>query len=200
MLDKPKLPSEPTALEAWSRTRNGTRSWPKVLGQSPDRRSCHQAGRPRRFQLDRRAEQLIAIAAIDGRDDNALLSIEEVASWLGVSVSFLAGCRRRNDGPKFVEVLPRWFVYRRGDAIAWLRERACSRTGRPEDRAESPEDNSDVRFYAEPEPIDLRNVIESRLDGARDGDRWPCQVVGPRGDRLPQGMLRHDERDDQGHR
>lgn len=81
---------------------------------------------PTRHHLDKRAEEIAALEA--DQSDDALLSTQSVAEWLGVSVQFLEIGRCRNYGPPFVRVSPRMIRYRRGDVVAWLRERKHAST------------------------------------------------------------------------
>lgn len=73
--------------------------------------------------LDRRAVQLATSTDAAGPADD-LLTTAAVAAWLGVSLQFLEIGRNRGYGPKFVRLTPRMIRYRRGDVVAWLRERA----------------------------------------------------------------------------
>ena len=81
-------------------------------------------GQPRRHHLDRRAD---AIADALGDNDD-LLSTRAVAELLGVSTQWLEIGRCKNYGPSFVRVSPRMIRYRRGDVLAWLRERTHAST------------------------------------------------------------------------
>lgn len=82
--------------------------------------------KPATHHLDRRADHIIGRAP-DGDADN-LLSTKEVATWLGVSEQWVEIGRHRGYGPKFVKVAARRIRYRRGDVIAFLRERTHAST------------------------------------------------------------------------
>jgi len=81
---------------------------------------------PKTHHLDRRADAIVAAGA--GCDDE-LLSTQDVARWLGVSVPWIEIGRSKNYGPKFQRLSARHIRYRRGDVVEWLRARtyACTR-------------------------------------------------------------------------
>jgi hypothetical protein len=86
----------------------------------------------RNHHLDRRADNLIAEGA--GNPDD-LLTTEEVAAWLHVSMQWLEIGRHHGYGPPYVRISPRMIRYRRGDVLTWLAGRthtstADYRTGR----------------------------------------------------------------------
>jgi hypothetical protein len=81
---------------------------------------------PRRHHIDRRAEKIIADSADNAADD--LLTTGAVADWLCVSTQFLEIGRSKDYGPHFVRIGPRTILYRRGDVLAWLKERTFSGT------------------------------------------------------------------------
>jgi predicted DNA-binding transcriptional regulator AlpA len=80
----------------------------------------------RSFHLDKRAEQILD--ADSGGDDDELLSTREVATWLGVSRTWLEIGRSEGYGPRFTRLAPRIIGYRRADVVAWLRERTHQST------------------------------------------------------------------------
>jgi predicted DNA-binding transcriptional regulator AlpA len=71
----------------------------------------------RRHHLDPRAEDLIAAGAGKVND---LLTTEQVAAWLGVSMQWLEIGRHHGYGPPYVRISPRMIRYRRGDVLTWL--------------------------------------------------------------------------------
>jgi hypothetical protein len=82
---------------------------------------------PRRHHIDRRAEKIIGdFNEADAADD--LLTTGAVADWLCVSTQFLEIARSKNYGPRFVRIGPRTIMYRRGDILAWLKQRTFSGT------------------------------------------------------------------------
>jgi hypothetical protein len=81
---------------------------------------------PRRHHIDRRADKIIADSAAEADDD--LLSTGAVADWLCVSTQFLEIGRSKNYGPRFVRIGPRTIMYRRGDVLAWLKQRTFGGT------------------------------------------------------------------------
>jgi hypothetical protein len=80
---------------------------------------------PRRHHLDKRACDL---AESGGGDPGDLLSTKQVAAWLGVSPEWVEIGRHQRYGPKFLRLGPNVIRYRRGDVIAWLRERTFQST------------------------------------------------------------------------
>jgi predicted DNA-binding transcriptional regulator AlpA len=80
---------------------------------------------PLRHNLDRRADAIVASTA--GAPDD-LLSTRETSDWIGVSTQWLEIGRSGGYGPPFIRVAPRCVRYRRGDVLAWLRERTHART------------------------------------------------------------------------
>ena len=81
---------------------------------------------PTRHNIDRRADQVIADS--NGGDDDDMLSSQEVANWLGVSIQWVEIGRTKKWGPKFHKLSPRKVKYRRGDVRAWLNERKFANT------------------------------------------------------------------------
>jgi predicted DNA-binding transcriptional regulator AlpA len=75
----------------------------------------------KRHHLDKRAHSL-AEQGPGAPDD--LLSTQQLATWLGVSVLWLEIGRNKNYGPRFMKLGPRMVRYRRGDVLAWLDSRA----------------------------------------------------------------------------
>jgi hypothetical protein len=86
-----------------------------------------QTCRERGHHLDRRADQLAEQYANSNADE--LLTTAAIADWLRVSRQFLEIGRVQRYGPPFIRVGPRVILYRRGDVIAWLRERTYRSTG-----------------------------------------------------------------------
>jgi predicted DNA-binding transcriptional regulator AlpA len=88
------------------------------------------AKRTHRFQLDRRAHQILANEPPPGLGhnqpppDDDLLTPAQVAAWLGVSVQFLDAARARGDGPEFVRLGERAVRYQRAKVRKFLRDRA----------------------------------------------------------------------------
>jgi predicted DNA-binding transcriptional regulator AlpA len=83
--------------------------------------------KPGSLHIDKRAGPLLDSPISEGPDDE-LLTTEQVAQWLGVSVQFLEIQRGRNTGPRFVRISPRLIKYRRVDIRAWLKKRAHAST------------------------------------------------------------------------
>jgi predicted DNA-binding transcriptional regulator AlpA len=77
---------------------------------------------PQRFHLDKRAHTLAATVDADNADE--LLTTAGVATWLGVSPSWLELGRHRGYGPPFERLGPRTVRYQRGRVRAWLDERS----------------------------------------------------------------------------
>ena len=75
---------------------------------------------PRKHHLDRRAFRLIE----DGTGNlDDLLSTEELARWLGVSIQWVETGRHRGYGPKFKRIGRYRIRYLRNDVLAWLEAR-----------------------------------------------------------------------------
>lgn len=87
------------------------------------------APRVRRHHLDRRADQIAAVAP--GADDE-LLNTTAVAVWLGCSTQWLEIGRSKGPtggyGPRFTRVSERCIRYKRGDVLAWLKKRTFNST------------------------------------------------------------------------
>ncbi len=79
-------------------------------------------GPPKSHHMDRRAATIIAL--LTERDPDQMLTTVETAELLGCSVSFLEIGRIRGYGPPAHKITPRMLRYRRGDVLAWVRERA----------------------------------------------------------------------------
>jgi hypothetical protein len=76
-----------------------------------------------RHHLDKRAASLIHNPPEDFKNDDDLLTTTQVASWFGVTVQWLELSRPRGLGPPFVKISSQMVRYRRGELIAWLKER-----------------------------------------------------------------------------
>jgi hypothetical protein len=87
-------------------------------------RKLAAASGPKRLHLDRRAASL---AAVEG-DDDELLTTQQEADWLQVSIQWLEIGRIQGYGPPFERVGPRMVRYRRSKTKAWLDERTHLRT------------------------------------------------------------------------
>ena len=79
---------------------------------------------PSRFHLDRRAAQVASSAG----DDDELLTTQDLADWLGVSVQWVNLQRTKGEGPEYERLGPRLIRYRRGKARQWLEQRSHLRT------------------------------------------------------------------------
>jgi predicted DNA-binding transcriptional regulator AlpA len=79
----------------------------------------------RKHHLDKRADRLIEYGA--GKDDD-LLTTQQVADWLTVSIQWLEIGRVNNYGPRFVRLAPRNIRYRRSDVRRWLQSRVHAST------------------------------------------------------------------------
>jgi hypothetical protein len=88
--------------------------------------------RPGSYHIDRRARRILRDAGAHEDDpdpsDDDLLNTRELALWLEVSTQWLEIKRCEGDGPKFIRIAPRKIMYRRGDVVAWLRERVHAST------------------------------------------------------------------------
>jgi hypothetical protein len=78
----------------------------------------------RRHHLDRRVGQLLANAP--AFSDDALLTTEELAGWLGVSTQWLELGRKQGYGPPWARLGPRTIRYLYGKVVKWLRTRSGS--------------------------------------------------------------------------
>lgn len=94
----------------------------------PPRRRLRARSKPgrRRHHLDRRIEQIAALAADKSDDD--LITTRELAAWLGVSVLWVELGRSKKYGPPFVKLGPRMIRYVRGDVRRWLQSRIRTAT------------------------------------------------------------------------
>jgi predicted DNA-binding transcriptional regulator AlpA len=95
----------------------------RQTGTAPVRGEPHN---PQRHHLDRRAHKLAEQDVGNNQDD--LLDTRAVADWLDVSVQWLEIGRGKDYGPAFVRISPRCVRYRRGDVLAWLKERTHAST------------------------------------------------------------------------
>jgi len=81
---------------------------------------------PTRHHLDWRAGGLAESAK--GNADDDLLTTRQIAEWLGVSTQWCDIGRSKTKtggyGPPSIKLSPRCVRYRRGDVVAWLKERA----------------------------------------------------------------------------
>jgi hypothetical protein len=85
------------------------------------------------MHLDKRAEQILADPAFDGKADD-LLTTREAASLLGVSVQWLEIRRGRDDGPPFILLSKRDVRYPLDKLRAWLESRTFTSTSQyPDD-------------------------------------------------------------------
>lgn len=75
------------------------------------------------FHLDRRARDLLP--KVTAGDPDELLTTEGLAELLGVSPQFIKARTTEGNGPESHLFKPRSRRYRRGDAAAWLKERAA---------------------------------------------------------------------------
>jgi hypothetical protein len=75
-------------------------------------------------RIDRTAD--IAIAQEPPGDDDTLLTTAAVADWFGVSTQWLELGRCKGYGPAYVKV-GRLVRYRKGDGIAYLKQRRVTR-------------------------------------------------------------------------
>jgi predicted DNA-binding transcriptional regulator AlpA len=76
---------------------------------------------PQRLHIDKRAA---ALAAADDDNSDELLTTAAVATWLGVSPSWLELGRHRGYGPPYERLGTRTVRYQRGRVRAWLAERS----------------------------------------------------------------------------
>lgn len=75
---------------------------------------------PKTHHLDKRAEQIIAESTGAGDD---LLTPEQLADWLSVSLEWLDQARAHGYGPRVTKFSHKHIRYKRGDVVRWLRER-----------------------------------------------------------------------------
>lgn len=80
----------------------------------------------RRHYLDKRADQIASL--VDVSNDEALLPTQAVATWLGLSTTWLEIGRVKGYGPSFKRISTRCVRYRVGDVRQWLKERAYAST------------------------------------------------------------------------
>jgi hypothetical protein len=74
------------------------------------------------MHIDKRAGRILADPMSDGPADE-LLTTEQVAKWLDVSIQFLEIARNRGTGPRFIRIGPKKIMYRRDAVRAWLKKR-----------------------------------------------------------------------------
>ncbi len=86
--------------------------------------------KPKSHHIDRRAAAIVDL--LTARDPDQMLTTPETAKLLGCSVSFLEIGRIRNYGPPAQKITPKMVRYRRGDVLAWVRERAEANAKEPE--------------------------------------------------------------------
>lgn len=85
------------------------------------RATPNSARRPKFYLLDRRADQIAAIAI--GADPNTLLDTRQTAEWLGVSVQWLEIGRSKKYGPPYRRISSKLIRYHVGDVVEWLAAR-----------------------------------------------------------------------------
>lgn len=112
-------------------------------------RSRASPAEPRRHLLDRRAAQLLTAEppgighnrppdTPPAAHDDVLLTTQQVASWLLLSVQWCELGRVKGYGPKFVVLGPRCVRYRVGDVRDYLRERVHACTSEYRNSAAAP--------------------------------------------------------------
>jgi len=79
---------------------------------------------PVKLQIDKRARDLIESA--QGHNPNDFYTSDQLSAWWGVSRSHLERARHAGYGPKFVKFSRNRVLYRRGDLLQFLRERAAA--------------------------------------------------------------------------
>ncbi len=92
-------------------------------------RQTSDRGAPKSHHIDRRAAAVVDL--LTARDPDQMLTTVETAELLGCSVSFLEIGRIRGYGPPAQKITPRMVRYRRGDVLAWVRERAEANAKEP---------------------------------------------------------------------
>jgi len=80
---------------------------------------------PKSHHLDRRADRLIAASTGSGDD---LLTVQQLAEWLMLTVQTLEIYRVRGAGPKHVKLSPQVIRYKRSDVLKWLASRTRQST------------------------------------------------------------------------
>ncbi len=97
--------------------------------RGPDGATALATRPPKSHHLDRRAAAIVDL--LTARDPDQMLTTVETAELLGCSVSFLEIGRIRGYGPPSQKITPRMVRYRRGDVLAWVRERAEANAREP---------------------------------------------------------------------
>jgi predicted DNA-binding transcriptional regulator AlpA len=91
---------------------------------SPKKKPAARVGRTSRFHLDRRAAHVASSAG----DDDELLTSQDLADWLGVSIQWVNLQRTKGEGPEYERLGARMIRYRRGKVRRWLDGRSYLRT------------------------------------------------------------------------
>ncbi len=74
--------------------------------------------------IARRAEALVRAVTVAEYPDDRLLTTEDMADWFGVHEMTIKRWRRDRSGPPHINAGLRAVRYRKGDVVAWLRDRA----------------------------------------------------------------------------
>jgi hypothetical protein len=82
---------------------------------------------PIKRHFDRRAGQLAEQGQVTGNDDD-LLTSQQLADWLGVSLPWVEITRSQGNGPPFVRLNPNNIKYRRDAVVEWLKQREYTST------------------------------------------------------------------------
>ena len=77
------------------------------------------------LHLDRRADELAAAAVVAAYPDDFLLTVKDVACWLGVHEITVMRWRRQGFGPKAISVGLQKIRFKKADVKAWLEKRAA---------------------------------------------------------------------------
>lgn len=80
----------------------------------------------KKYHLDKRAQDIIAVLIRDNISPDQLLSTAQLAVLFGVSVNWLEALRLEKEGPKWIVLSPRCVRYKMSDVLAWLKARARS--------------------------------------------------------------------------
>jgi hypothetical protein len=91
-----------------------------TLRRNASRRKASVKPDPKKFHINKRAAALLA--AIDGRDDDELLTTAELANLSGMSVIWLKKRRYAGNGPPYKKVGTRGVRYTIGGYRRWLEE------------------------------------------------------------------------------
>jgi predicted DNA-binding transcriptional regulator AlpA len=89
------------------------------------RDTCAMSDR-KKYHLDKRAQDIIAVLIRDNISPDQLLSTAQLAVLFGVSVNWLEALRLEKEGPKWIVLSPRCVRYKMSDVLAWLKARARS--------------------------------------------------------------------------